>query len=123
MKSLYEDRKYRINEYIQSKDYHPMKIKQMALMLNVPSDEREDFRDIIKELIAPPAERRGCPETPPPEPSAVQSQPRGSIPGVSLFPWSCMFSLSGLNRIAKKLPGADAPGRNIYFHRPSGYFP
>lgn len=52
MKSLYEDRKYRINEYIQSKDYHPMKIKQMALMLNVPSDEREDFRDIIKELIA-----------------------------------------------------------------------
>ena len=53
MKSLYEDRKYRINEYIQSKDYHPMKIKQMALMLNVPSDEREDFRDIIKELQKP----------------------------------------------------------------------
>lgn len=52
MQSLYEDRKNMINEYIQSKEYRPMKIKQMAVMLGVPSDEREEFRSIIKELTA-----------------------------------------------------------------------
>lgn len=51
MKSLYDDRKERINEYIQSKEYHPMKIKQMAVMIGVPSEDRADFREIIRELI------------------------------------------------------------------------
>jgi len=51
MKSLYEDRKERINEYIQSKEYHPVKIKQLAAMIGVPSEDKAEFRAIIKELI------------------------------------------------------------------------
>ncbi len=52
MDSLYNDRKQRIYEYIISKEYIPVKIKQMAVMIGVPSEDRADFRRIIEELVA-----------------------------------------------------------------------
>ncbi len=50
MNSLYEDRKKRINEYIQSNEYHPVKIKQLAAMIGVPAEDKSEFRQIIREL-------------------------------------------------------------------------
>lgn len=47
---LYEERKDRIKEYIQSKEYRPVKIKQLAVMIGVPAEDKADFRSIIKEL-------------------------------------------------------------------------
>lgn len=50
MESLYKDRKDRIYEYICSKEYKPLKFKQIAAMIGVPSEDRQEFRDIISEL-------------------------------------------------------------------------
>ncbi|MBE5937317.1 MAG: ribonuclease R [Lachnospiraceae bacterium] len=50
MKSLYDERKNMIDEYIHSKEYKPIKLKQMAMMLGVPSEDKAEFRQIIREL-------------------------------------------------------------------------
>lgn len=51
MDSIYKDRKERIYEYICSKEYKPLKIKQMAAMIGVPSEDRGEFRNMLSELV------------------------------------------------------------------------
>ncbi|MCI8308379.1 MAG: ribonuclease R [Lachnospiraceae bacterium] len=52
MDNLFDERKKMIYEYITSKEYMPMKIKQIAAVLGVPSEDKGEFRAIIDELLA-----------------------------------------------------------------------
>lgn len=48
----HENRKKRIYEYITSDIYFPVKIKQLAGIIEVPARDRREYRNIIDELIA-----------------------------------------------------------------------
>lgn len=48
---LMQQRKERITAYVQSPDYLPSKRTQLAIMLDVPPEERLLFEDLIQELI------------------------------------------------------------------------
>lgn len=52
MDNLFEERKKMIYEYITSKEYVPIKIKQIGAVIGVPSDDKAEFRAIIDELLA-----------------------------------------------------------------------
>ena len=52
MDNLYEERKKGLYEYIVSKDYRPIKIKQLGALIAVPSEDKPEFRQIIDELLA-----------------------------------------------------------------------
>ena len=43
MDNLFDARKKMIYEYITSKEYTPMKIKQIAAVIGVPSEDKEEI--------------------------------------------------------------------------------
>lgn len=45
-------RKERIYEYIKSEDYLPLKRHELCVILDVPADERQQFEDIISQLLS-----------------------------------------------------------------------
>ncbi|MCI8485022.1 MAG: ribonuclease R [Lachnospiraceae bacterium] len=51
-KELLENRKKMIYEFMCSDLYVPMKIKELAVLLNVPREEREDLAEVLSELLA-----------------------------------------------------------------------
>lgn len=50
--NLWEQRKEVVAEFLHSKEYHPMKFKEIAAFLQVPKEDREEFRLLLEELIA-----------------------------------------------------------------------
>ena len=50
--SLFDLRKERIYQYIKSEGYIPLKRKELAVMLDVPKEDREDFEQILDQLLA-----------------------------------------------------------------------
>ncbi len=51
-KILLEERKKILLEFISSTEYKPMKLKEMAAILQVPRNEKSDFREILEALAA-----------------------------------------------------------------------
>ena len=52
MDRLHEERKNGLFEYIVSEEYMPVKIRQLAMIIGVPSNEKKEYRKIIDELLA-----------------------------------------------------------------------
>lgn len=50
-KHLKKIRKKRIAEFMSEKNYIPLKIDELAVMLDVPKEEKQEFEDIINEMI------------------------------------------------------------------------
>ena len=50
-RSLLENRKKMIYEFMCSDLYVPMKIKELAVLLDVPKAEREDLEEVLTELM------------------------------------------------------------------------
>ncbi|MBQ9155176.1 MAG: RNB domain-containing ribonuclease [Eubacterium sp.] len=50
-KQLFEQRKNSIKELISGQDYMPMKFKELAYLLGVPQEERQDFRKLMDALV------------------------------------------------------------------------
>ena len=51
-KELLNQRKQIISDIINDDNYIPMKIKELAIVLNVPKENREDLEEVLKELLA-----------------------------------------------------------------------
>lgn len=51
-KILLEERKKILLEFISSTEYKPMKLKEMATILQVPRNEKSDFREVLEALSA-----------------------------------------------------------------------
>ena len=51
-KELLNQRKQIILDIINDDNYIPMKIKELAIVLNVPKENREDLEEVLKELLA-----------------------------------------------------------------------
>ena len=51
-KALLEERKQILIDVIESKEYRPMKVKELAILLNVPKSDREDLQKVLDELVA-----------------------------------------------------------------------
>ncbi|BCK00497.1 ribonuclease R [Anaerocolumna chitinilytica] len=51
-KILLEERKKILLEFISSTEYKPMKLKEMATILQVPRNEKSDFREVLEALAA-----------------------------------------------------------------------
>ncbi|SHJ84139.1 RNAse R [Anaerocolumna jejuensis DSM 15929] len=51
-KILLEERKKILLEFLSSTEYKPMKLKEMAGILQVPRNEKTDFREIVEALVA-----------------------------------------------------------------------
>lgn len=49
---ILEEKKKIILEFINSNEYQPMKFKEMATILQVPRDEKQDLRDVLASLLA-----------------------------------------------------------------------
>lgn len=49
---LLEEKKKLVYEYICSKEYKPIKFKEMANLLQVPRNEKEDFRTVLESLVS-----------------------------------------------------------------------
>ncbi len=49
--SSYADRKKKLLEVINDKHYKPLKQKELAFLLQVPQEDREEFREILAELV------------------------------------------------------------------------
>ena len=47
-----EDKKEKIYAFLESEDYSPMKLKELALLLQVPKQERDEFKEVIDKLIS-----------------------------------------------------------------------
>ena len=47
-----EEKKERIYAFIQSDEYTPMKLKELASLLQVPRNEKEEFKEVIDKLIS-----------------------------------------------------------------------
>lgn len=47
-----KERQKMILSFVEDSEYHPIKIKEMAVLLGVPKKERGEFHDILDELIA-----------------------------------------------------------------------
>ena len=50
-KELLENRKKMIYEFMCSDLYVPMKIKELAILLNVPREERSALEEVLNELL------------------------------------------------------------------------
>ena len=48
---MMKQRKQKIQDYLESKEYIPMKRKAIASLLSVPKEDREDFEEIIAQLL------------------------------------------------------------------------
>ena len=46
----FEEKKKMIDEFVNSKGYRSMSIKEMAMVLQVPSREKKDFREVLDAL-------------------------------------------------------------------------
>ncbi len=51
-KILLEERKKILLEFLSSTEYKPMKLKEMAGILQVPRNEKTDFREVVEALVA-----------------------------------------------------------------------
>lgn len=51
-KQLMEDKKKIIMNIINSPEYIPMKLKELAILLNVPKDRRNEIEEVLNELLA-----------------------------------------------------------------------
>lgn len=51
-KSLLEERKKIIMDIIESPEYIPMKIKELAIILNIPREDRHELEEVLNELIS-----------------------------------------------------------------------
>lgn len=51
-KELLEERKQILLDVINSREYKPMKIKELAILLNVPKSDREDLAYVLDELVS-----------------------------------------------------------------------
>ena len=51
-KKLLENRKKMIYGFMCSEFYVPMKIKELAVMMDVPRSERDDLAQVLAELVA-----------------------------------------------------------------------
>ena len=47
---LYEEKKEKVLEFINSKDYFPMGLKDIEAIMQVPHEDREIFSNIIEDL-------------------------------------------------------------------------
>ena len=47
-----EEKKDKIYSFLQSKEYTPMKLKELASILQVPKQEKEEFKEVIDKLIS-----------------------------------------------------------------------
>ena len=45
-----EERKEKILSFISNKDYHPLKMKEIAMLLSVPTEDRDQLAEILDEL-------------------------------------------------------------------------
>lgn len=50
-KLLLEQKKELVFSYISSKEYRPLKFKELAMTLQVPRNEREDLREVLESLV------------------------------------------------------------------------
>ena len=50
-KNIYDEKKKKILSVINDKNYKPLKQKELAFLLQVESDDREEFRDILADLV------------------------------------------------------------------------
>lgn len=50
-KNIYDEKKKKILSVINDKNYKPLKQKELAFLLQVEPDDREEFRDILAELV------------------------------------------------------------------------
>lgn len=50
-KELLEERKQILLDVINSREYKPMKIKELAILLNVPKSDREELKCVLEELV------------------------------------------------------------------------
>lgn len=48
---MMEQRKLKIQKYLESKEYIPMKRKDICTMLSVPKEDRQYFEQIVNELL------------------------------------------------------------------------
>ena len=46
---LYEEKKEKVLEFINSKDYFPMGLKDIEVIMQVPHEDREIFSNIIED--------------------------------------------------------------------------
>lgn len=51
IKNRYEDKKKKILSVINDKNYKPLKQKELAFLLQVDQEDREEFRDILSDLV------------------------------------------------------------------------
>jgi ribonuclease R len=51
-KVILDEKKKILLEFINSKDYQPMKFKEIATVLQVPRDEKQDLREVLEALLA-----------------------------------------------------------------------
>ena len=49
---LMEERKERIKGFIQEKSYHPLSYEELAVVLDVPQEDREALRQVLDEMEA-----------------------------------------------------------------------
>ena len=47
-----EERKEKIYDFLTSEGYTPMKLKELAMLMQVPKQEREEFKEVIDKLIS-----------------------------------------------------------------------
>ena len=51
-KTVFEERKKTIYEFICDEFYVPMKVKEIAIMLNVPKTQRNELQQVLDALVA-----------------------------------------------------------------------
>ena len=49
--NLLKERKQILMDIMKSKEYQPMKVKELAMVLNVPKEDREELRYVLNELM------------------------------------------------------------------------
>ena len=50
--NLLKERKQILMDIMKSKEYQPMKVKELAMVLNVPKEDREELRYVLNELMS-----------------------------------------------------------------------
>ena len=48
---IFQEHKKGIAEFITDKEYKPLKFREMAALLQVPKEEKEELRQVLKELM------------------------------------------------------------------------
>ena len=50
-KELFEQRKKTVYDFICSENYVPMKIKEIAIVLQIPRENREELKEVLDTLV------------------------------------------------------------------------